>query len=208
MSQYSRSLGAVGGTTIVLLALFAFVASGIPQKVYAWIIYPQVSYTPVTTGNNTTLTWRTDNNNGNADYCNVYGPTITASTPGVTCFAGSCWKYIPGVNGSYTTGPINGSYTYTISCVNGDGGGGGGSGSANITVVPGTACVVSSFSSPWNSNSYLIYSGGKGSISNWYGRYCVTNYSGSSFYIPMATPTEWNNFSSRAPALNIGIVAY
>jgi|GEM_PF-5216017 len=76
------------------------------------------------------------------------------------------------------------------------------------TVTVAAACPVSSFGSPWNSTSYLIYSGGVGSISNWYGRYCVTNYSGSAIFIPMATPTEWNDFAARAPALNVGIVGY
>ena len=75
-------------------------------------------------------------------------------------------------------------------------------------VTPVSACSVASFGSPWNSNSYLIYSGGRGSISNWYGRYCVTNYSGNAIFIPMATPGEWNNFAAQAPNIGVGIVGY
>jgi len=51
-------------------------------------------------------------------------------------------------------------------------------------------------------------SGGQGSISNWYGRYCVHNYSGNAIFIPMATPTEWNDFAAMKAALNVGIVSY
>lgn len=82
------------------------------------------------------------------------------------------------------------------------------SGCQSVTIIVVAACTVSSFGSPWNSNSYLIYSGGVGSISNWYGRYCVTNYSGNAIFIPMATPGEWNNFAAQAPAIGVGIVGY
>jgi len=73
---------------------------------------------------------------------------------------------------------------------------------------PPVTCPANGFASPWNSTSYLINPGGQGSVSNWYGRYCVHNYSASYIYIPMATAAEWNNFSAAAGSVGVGISAY
>ncbi len=78
-----------------------------------------------------------------------------------------------------------------------------------ITVTVADACPISSFSSPWNTNSYLIYGGGVGSVSPpGGGRYCVRNYSGAALFNPVATAAEWNSFAARAPAISVGVVAY
>ena len=191
---------------------------------------------PYYTGGTTCLSWTyTYDKFGNMTAsCNqydtpVYHPAANcgnadAYIQGDTCYGASGGIYpnysCPGYHGNpYGTMPITapstpGTYTYyfcsyyllhansyngnltPLSCLG-----------TNLTVA--AACPVNgSFGSPWNSNSYLIYSGGVGSISNWYGRYCVTNYSGSAIFIPMATPGEWNDFAAQAPAIGVGIVGY
>jgi len=77
-----------------------------------------------------------------------------------------------------------------------------------VVANPPPTCPASGFASPWNTTSYLINPGGQGSITNWYGRYCVHNYSASYIYIPMATAAEWNNFSAAAGSVGVGISAY
>lgn len=204
--KHLRKLAVVGSSIALLLMLAVFVSLGIPNTVYAWIIYITATYTPVTTGGYTTISWSAPT----SDYCYIFGPTL----PCVLNKSGTayiCSQYVAGPNGSVYTGPINGATTYTFSCTNVSGGVGSsqGDGSASLTVTPtAPSCPVSSFGSPWNTTSYLIYSGGQGSISNWYGRYCVHNYSASAIFIPMATPTEWNNFNASAPSLNVGISTY
>jgi hypothetical protein len=186
---------------VLVLAVSLFFIGATAPLVYAWIITISISYTPVTTGGYTTISWSAPT----SDVCSLLGPTLPLNCSAPTCFNGVT---VAGESGSVYTGPINGSTYYTINCHNVSGGIGSseGNGSNSLTVVPGASCAVSSFSSPWNSASYLIYSGGQGSISNC--RYCVTNYSGAALFIPMATAAEWNNFVARAAALSVGIVAY
>lgn len=139
--------------------------------------------------------------------------TVPAYTTGTTAVGGytQIWTN-GGPIPAWTTLPVTqAGTTYTVLnyCFFANVGYQTGGASATITPVnPAPTCPVSSFGSPWSSSSYLIYSGGRGSISNWYGRYCVTNYSGSAIFIPMATPTEWNNFSAAAAGIGVGIVAY
>jgi hypothetical protein len=189
-----------------LLAVALVVVAVFPTAIYAWTIYPTMSYDPFYAGQNVTLRWSAPT----ADYCYVYGPAggggpATYINNGLYIYGTTVY----GQSGSQSIGPLSNPFTYSLWCYNQSGGIGSseGSGGTSITVYP-TDCSASNFGSPWNSNSYLIYSGGRGTISNWYGRYCLTNYSGSHIYIPMATPTEWNNFVSRASALGVGIVSY
>lgn len=156
-SNRKKALRAIGA--LMFLA-------AIPAIAYAWTIYVYpVTYTPVLSGGNTTISW--DAHVGSADYCTISGPTFNSSNS--TCVgrdsAMYCYAYVPGQYGSVTTGPINGSYTYSIGCVNVDDGGGGGSGSNSVTVSPIIPTSISSFSaSPStlpsvNSGTTLSWSG-------------------------------------------------
>jgi hypothetical protein len=158
-----------------------------------------MSYTPVSTGGYTTISWSAPG----AANCTLSHPQGSGTLPGEYCYSpSSCYITVYASSGSSSAGPLNSAVKYDLYCHNGTS-----MGSASITVTP-TSCAVSGFGSPWNGNSYLIYSGGQGSISNWYGRYCVHNYSGLAIYIPMSTPTEWNDFVARASAIGIGITSY
>lgn len=213
--KYAHRLAVICGGAALLLVFAVLVGSSVPTKARACsscTIYPSASFNPVNVGGYTYVSWYAYYDI-QADYCSLsYTPPAAAGhISGETCGTNfltrqpycSVTVYAP--SGSAYVGPVNGATTFTLSCIN-NGGWNSGSGYTYVTVSP--SCTASSFGSPWNGNSYLIYSGGNGSISNWYGRYCVHNYSGSAIYIPMATPTEWNNFVARASAIGIGITSY
>lgn len=196
--RQSAKVAALSGS-VALLLMAVLVRAVIPVPAQAYTIYPSMSYTPVATGGYTTISWSAPG----AANCTLSHPQGTGTLPGEYCYSpSSCYITVYASSGSSSAGPMNSAVRYDLYCHNGTS-----SGTTNITVTP-TSCASSNFGSPWNSNSYLIYSGGQGSISNWYGRYCLTNYSGSAIYIPMSTPTEWNDFVARASAIGIGIVSY
>ncbi len=141
-AKLCRARVIVYGGVVLLVALATLLQIGAPTTVHAWTINVAVAYTPVVVGGNTTILW--NGTDGAAEYCYISGPTINASN-GTQGKGGPYFVQVNGATGSYYAGPINGSYTYTISCVNVDDGGGGGYGSNSITVVPSTPTSLSSF---------------------------------------------------------------
>ncbi len=172
-----HTLVTLGGVAALLFAITLLAGSGLPSKVYAWIIYVYpVTYTPVVTGGYTTISWQAPT----SDVCNIYGSTLP------TCVSGEggegeggeeeddgetplCYASFGGANGSVYTGPINAATTYTISCQNYSGGWGSSDayGANSITVVPtppATPTTLGSFyanpSSIPNGSATTLYWGG------------------------------------------------
>lgn len=163
---HAHELAVLCGAMALLVMVGVFVAWGAPRVVHAWIIYIYpFTYTPVTTGGNTTLSWHAPT----ADTCWLSGP----HTP---CYPGKageiCGYAANGADGSYTVGPITEPSYYVISCHNVSGGWGSqeGNGQNSLMVVPtppASPTTLSSFTANPASvangaQSGLYWSGTKG----------------------------------------------
>ena len=203
--KHLHELVLMTGAMALLLTVMVFMRVGAPSVVRAAYVAVTATYDPFYAGQYTYVRAT----GSNADQCVIYYNYSWGSPPisGQSCGSTGCSVSAYGNNIAAYVGPVSSPATYGAYCIN-SGPWNSGYIETTVTLYPSDPCPVSNFGSPWNSNSYLIYSGGRGSISNWYGRYCVTNYSGNAIYIPMATPTEWNNFFARASAIGIGISSY
>ncbi len=177
------------GAMALLLVVAVFMRLGAPQVARAFYIPVTPSYTPVTTGGYTTISWTAYD----ADYCSIgyYASPAAGHLSGETCYGGSIASYgtkggggggtpycsvmVPGragrsynVAGSATAGPMNAATTYNIACMN-SGRWNSGSGSASVTVypTPRTPTTLNYFYAspstiPYNASATLYYSGNRG----------------------------------------------
>ncbi len=172
-NKHTHELAMLCGGMALLVLVGVFVASGAPRAVHAWIIYIYpFTYTPVTTGGYTTISWTAPT----SDYCFISGPTLPCTSEiGEKGSRGrtTCYAQVNGQYGSVYTGPITGPTAYDIYCHNVSGGWGSseGNGWSSLTVVPtppATPTTLSSFTASPGSvanggASTLSWSGTKGS---------------------------------------------
>lgn len=184
-----HELARLCGSMALLVMVATFAGSGIPSVVYAWTIpISSFTYTPVTTGGNTTISWYASS----AQYCTLSGPTL----PCVNRGRGGrvCSQTVYGTNpgsiniGNVSTGPITRPTSYTLSCYSPAGCSwwcNDGSGSASLTVYP-TAPTPTTLTSLTASPSSVV-SGTTGSTLTW------TGAKGSSFSACELTGGQWGS---------------
>jgi hypothetical protein len=185
-SKHSHALKIACGSALAVLLLVAVVGSGAPRAVYAWVISVSMSATNPTVGGYTNIWWYA----GSAQYCTLSGPTLPCTTYGGLLgakgggFGGfsSCSQTFYGsgpgsVNtGNYSTGPVYGPTSYTMSCYSPAGcswGCNDGSGGSAVTVYPTapTPSTLTSFTaSPaaitGSGRSTLSWTGSRGTYFN------------------------------------------
>lgn len=138
MNYFLKKIKKLASKQALTLLFAIFVVAGAPNVAHAWTIYiSPFSYTPVTTGGNTTISWYATS----AQQCTLVGPTLPCTSFGSKGVRGGslCYQSFSGTTGSVTTGPITGPTSYTLSCYSPPGCSWfcyAGSGSASLTVYP------------------------------------------------------------------------